>query len=124
MTAFRADPDPVADGDLLRRRQAAAVLTLAGLAAGDARANRGRAGELSQLALATAEAGLRGYVRFRNGKQPSWPGQVLCAYLRWAAVQGIPLHAEVRDVAAVQAWLSVQPSMREVRPRATRHARR
>lgn len=114
--SFRSDEDRVDDGETLRRRQAAAVLTLAGLAAGDARANRGRAGELTQLALATAEAGLRGYIRFRGGKQPSWPDQVLRAYLRWAAVQGVPLRAEVRDAAAVQAWLSSQPFMREVRP--------
>ncbi|RKQ90870.1 ADP-ribosylglycohydrolase [Solirubrobacter pauli] len=114
--SFRTHEDRADDGEALRRRQAAAVLTLAGLAAGDARANHGRAGELTQLALATAEAGLRGYIRFRGGKQPSWPEQVLHAYLRWAAVQGVPLRAEVRDATAVQAWLSAQPIMREVRP--------
>lgn len=112
--AYREPADPEAEA----RRHASIVLTFGGLASGDAYADGGRRiGEITQTALAVAEGAIRGYIRFRGGKQPVAQAQFLLALLRWASVQGVDLNSQAAAAARVHGWLARQPAMRERRPR-------
>src|SRR4051794_29942644 len=90
-----------------RERHASVVLTFAGLASGDAAAAAGgRIGEISQTTLAIAEGAIRGWIRFRNGKQPLAQDQFRRALLRWGVGQGLELQPDTKELASVHGWLS------------------
>jgi ADP-ribosylglycohydrolase len=92
------------------------VLSMIGVAAGDASAGDGRAGELSQLTLATAESLIRTRIRASNGKQPNDLDQLRRSYLRWASLQGVKVAPSMSDQSTPLGWLGRQDFMSELRP--------
>lgn len=109
--------EPARDRTVEGRRHASTLLMFAGLAVGDAHADSSRRiSEITQTSLAVTEGALRGYVRFRNGKQPVLESQLLLAMLRWAVGQELELRPETASHARVTGWLGRQAPMLIRRP--------